>query len=91
MKLSRDFIAKILRSVSAANAGRTEVHLIVKRPYEHLIAELHDVFGAQSDVGVKIDGRRKDRRIETRPIPSERRKQDRRKEKETLLELIIVA
>ena len=67
------------------------MHLIVKRPYDHLIQELQGVFGDQDDVDIKIDTRQEDRRRIKRPFPDERRQMERRKPKDTLVEIVISA
>ena len=91
MKLSHDFLIKILQSVPAVNDGHGRMHLIVKHPYVHLLTELHEVFGEQGDVEIKLDKRQGERRTLGQPCAPERRQQDRRKDKETLLEVILAA
>ena len=65
------------------------MHLIVKRPYDHLLKELQGVFGGQGDVEITLDNRRGERRTDSQTFAPDRRQGDRRKEKETLLEVII--
>ena len=91
MKLSHDFLLKILRSVPASVVENDTMHLIVQRPYDHLIEELQGVFGEQDEVEVKIDTRADDRRRDEKPFPQERRQRERRKPNYTLVEIVISA
>ena len=65
--------------------------IIIQRPYDHLISELQGIFKDQQDVEVRIDNRSEERRRENQPFSHERRQTDRRREKDTLLEVIITA
>jgi len=65
------------------------MHLIVKPPYDHLTKGLQEVFGGQGDVKITLDNRRTERRAGSKPFTPDRRQEDRRKEKETLLEVIL--
>ncbi len=81
MKLSHDFLLKILKSVPDSDIENGKMHLIVQRPYDYLISEFQGVFGDQDDVEVKIDTREEDRRRVEKPFSDERRKRDGRKQK----------
>ena len=91
MKLSHELLVKILKSVPATDVGGAGMHLVVKRPYGHLLKELQGVFGEQRDVQITLDNRYEERRTESQPIADERRQRERRTEKDTLLEVILAA
>ena len=91
MKLSHELIVNILRPVPASNEGSAGMHLIVKRPYDHLLKELQGVFGGQGDVEITIDNRRGERRTGSQPFAPDRRQGDRSKETEPLLEVVLAA
>ena len=80
-----------MSSVPASDEGKAGMHLIVKRPYDHLLQELHGVFGDQRDVEITLDNRREERRLDSCAFVPERRQQERRKNKDTLLEVILAA
>jgi hypothetical protein len=63
--------------------------IIIRRPYAFLEKELRSVFKGQEDVTVIVDRRYTERRRKVEPAPLERRRADRRRSKEQLLEVLV--
>jgi hypothetical protein len=63
--------------------------IIVRHPYAFLEKELRSVFKGQEDVTVIVDRRYAERRVKVQPVPMERRRADRRRSKEQLLEVLV--
>src|SRR2546427_3201724 len=72
---------------SAQSSGR--MLLIVRRPYAHLEDRLRRAFGGRDDVAVITDRRRGQRRVSDRLVTMARRRGDRRRRQERLLEGVI--
>ena len=68
-----------------------KMNLIVKRAYAYLAEDLERVFKGQEDVNIIVDSRHLDneRRTEDLTVNSERRCKDRRRDNETLVEVVI--
>ena len=67
--------------------------IIIQRPYAFLEKELKSAFKGQKDVRVLVNGRYGDgdRREKTRPTIKERRRTDRRRPKEELVQVLLSA
>ena len=76
MKLSHDFLLKILRWIPESNNETGNMWVIVQRPYDHLLNELRGVFKDQDEVVVKVDSRQEERRRREIPFSDERRQAD---------------
>jgi hypothetical protein len=63
--------------------------IIIRQPYAFLEKELRSVFKGQEDVTVIVDRRYAERRTKVEPVPLERRRADRRRSKEQLLEVLV--
>ena len=74
-------------SVSKQRTGDTCI--IIRRRYAHLKRELQSVLKGQDDVKVVVDKRCGERRMVEQPVSTERRRADRRRPKEALVEVII--
>ena len=75
-----------------AQVGREEADkmlIIVRRHYDHLLKELGETFSGQQGVRILVDRRRGQRRRVGNPVSLERRKTERRKHEEELLEVIL--
>lgn len=82
-------LLKILKSTSLTKERTGQMNIIVQRPYDILINELKSVFKGQEDVIIRVDRRNGERRTKKKPVPSERRRADRRSAKEILVEAVI--
>lgn len=68
-----------------------QMNLIVKRPYAYLTDDLQRVFKGQKDINIIVDSRHQDseRRKDNTLISKDLRCGDRRRESETLVEVVI--
>ncbi len=63
--------------------------IVIQRPYARLEKELRSAFKGQEDVKVILDKRSGERRKRLQDIEKDRRKDDRRRPKEELVEVAI--
>ena len=89
MRLFNGFLIRILKSSQGSGEGTEKMCIIIRRSYAYLEAELKTIFKGQADVTVKVDRRYEERRTKKETYPSERRRTDRRKSKEELVEVVI--
>jgi hypothetical protein len=89
MRISDGFLLKILKSVPSSKQEIGQMNIIAVRPYDYLVTDLQRTFKGQEDVKVKLDRRYGQRRTQKGPFSDERRQADRRKIKETLVEVVI--
>jgi hypothetical protein len=84
------FVLSIARPGAQGEAEEPEKMLIiVRKRYDHFLKDLNEAFSGQQGVRILVDRRRGQRRKVERPVSLERRKADRRKHKEELLEVIL--
>lgn len=89
MEFLPEFLLKILRATPPPAEGKEKMMIIIRRPYAHLEAELRSTFEGQEDVEVIVD-RRSPERPTTQPrAEAERSREERRRPKEEILEVII--
>ena len=81
-------IAKATALPAQENRGMS---IIIQRPYAFLEKELQSAFKGQKDVKVIVNGRYGERREKIRPTTQERRRTDRRRPKEELVEILLSA
>ncbi len=91
MSILDGFLLRILKSVPISKEEAGQMSIIVRRPYDYLATDLLRVFNGQEDVKVKVDSRYGQRRTKKEPFSYERCYVDRRKTKETLVEVVISA
>jgi hypothetical protein len=89
MKISENLLLKILKSAPFSKQETRPMNIIAYRPYDYLVKNLQSVFQDKEDVNVQMDRRYGQRRTQKLPFSDERRQDDRRKTKETLVEVII--
>lgn len=89
MSILEGFLLNILKSDPISKEEAGQMNIIVRRPYDYLETELLKVFKGQTDVKVKVDSRYGQRRTKKEPFSYERRQAERRKQKETLVEVVI--
>lgn len=89
MQFPSDFLVRILRATLRPDEGREKMVIVIRQPYAYLEAELRRTFEGQEDVEVIVD-RRSPERPTTQPrAEAERPRDDRRRPKEQILEVII--
>ena len=64
--------------------------IIIRQPYTHLLEEMCRTFEGKEDVMVMVDRRSDQRRKETQPVKLERRRTDRRRPKQELVEVTLL-
>lgn len=69
--------------------GAGTMSIIIQRPYTHLEKELNRAFAREKDVKVITDRRYGERRETKEPTTMERRGADRRKSKQTMVEVVL--
>lgn len=90
MSILEGFLLKILRSDPISKEDAGQMNIIVRRPYDYLETELLKVFKGQKDIKVKVDRRRYGRiRTKQEPFSYERHQAEKRRQKETLIEVVI--
>lgn len=89
MDILAGLLIRILKSKPASDKGTEKMSIIIRRPYAHLEEELIRIFNGQADVTVIVDRRYTERRTKKEPYPSERRRLERRRMKEELVEVVI--
>ncbi len=80
---------RIAKKDSLPEESSAMMTVVVMRPYAHLEKELHSVFKGQEDIKVILDKRYRERRERLQDIEKDRRKDDRRRPKEELVEVAI--
>jgi len=83
------FLLKILKSTPISEKEAGQMNLIVRRPYDYLTTNFLRVFNGKEDVKVKVESRYGQRRTKKEPVSCERRQAERRRKKETLVEVVI--
>lgn len=91
MSIIPNFIMTIVKASALAPQADGEMSIIIQRPYAFLEKELKSAFKGQKDVKVIVNGRYGERREKTRPTSTERRRTDRRRPKEELVEVLLSA
>ena len=84
-----DFLLSIAKAAVPPEKGPGSMCIIIKRPYTHLEDELRRTFEGQEDVKIVVDRRYGERRVSQQPVSEDRRRADRRKTKESLVEAVI--
>ena len=87
--LSR-FLITILMAAATPAQERERMCIVVRRPYAHLERELRRTFGNQDDVTVVVDRRHRQRRAPEHSRPDERRRGDRRRSAEHIVEIYLL-
>ena len=83
------FLLKISKSTPISEKEAGQMNLIVRRPYDYLTTNFLRVFNGKEDVKVKVESRYGQRRTKKEPVSYERRQAERRRKKETLVEVVI--
>jgi hypothetical protein len=83
------FLLRIVKAASRSDERQGVTYITIRRPYAHLEDELRRAFERQKDIKVVVDRRYAERRTRQRPIPLERRRADRRRPKEELVEAVM--
>ena len=83
-------LLKILRVNPGLGENREMTYIVIRPPYAYLEDELRQPFGEQRHVTIIVDKRYGERRLAQQPPDADRRRADRRRVKEELLEVVIV-
>ncbi len=83
-------LLKIFRVNPGLGEHREMTYIVIRPPYAYLEEELRRPFGDQRDVTIMVDKRYGERRLTQQTPDAERRRADRRRVKEELLEVVIV-
>ena len=81
---------RILRVNPGLGEHREMTYIVIRPPYAYLEEELRRLFADRRDVAIMVDKRYGERRLTRQPPAAERRRADRRRVKEELLEVVIV-
>jgi hypothetical protein len=82
---------KIGKAAAQPEQGAGTISMIIQRPYTRLKKQLRRAFEWQEDVNIIVDRRYRERRASKEPFAAERRRADRRRLKEQLVEVILLA
>ena len=83
------FLMRIAKKAYLPEEGAGIMTIVVMRPHARLEKELLSVFKGQKDVRVISDSRYEERRRKRQAVATDRRKADRRRPKEELVEVVI--
>lgn len=83
------FLIKILGATSPLAGNPGELYLIIRRPHAYLEESLRRALEGDDDVTVVVDRRSGERRTSMHPVALERRRTDRRRQREEVLEVVI--
>ena len=83
------FLLRIAKATNPPEGGAGMMSIIIHRPYAHLEKELRRAFKGQEDVKVIVDKRNGERRTSRQPLELDRRRADRRRSKQQLVEVVI--
>lgn len=89
MTFMPEFTMRIAKKAHLSEEGPGVTSIIIRRPYARLEKELRSAFKEQEDVKVALDRRYGERRKRRQPVAIERRRADRRRPKDELVEVVI--
>jgi hypothetical protein len=87
--LPSGFLMKIISSDPGIEQSPCAMSIIIRQPYTHLLKEMFKTFGGKEDIRIMVDRRCGQRRTERRPVKLERRRTDRRRPKQELVEVTL--
>lgn len=91
MEFLPEFLLRILRATPQPDEGQEKMMIIIRRRYAYLEAELRRTFEGQEDVKVIVDRRTPERPTTQRRAEAERHRDERRRPKERIVEVVISA
>jgi hypothetical protein len=91
MSIFPGFIMTIVKATALPAQTDGMMSIIIQRPYAFLQKELQSAFKGQKDVKVIVNGRYGERREKIQSTTPERRRTDRRRQKEELVEVLLSA
>ncbi len=89
MVLPNSLLLKILKVTPGPGEDRGRMSIIIRRSHAFFEAELRRTFEGQEDVQVLVDRRFRERRTSRQVVAVDRRRADRRREKEEIVEVVI--
>jgi len=84
-----DLLMRITKAAKSSKKGSGITYIVIRRPYAYLEKELRSTFKEQEDVKIIVDRRIGERRKIRQAVKLERRRADRRRPKEQLIEVVI--
>ncbi len=91
MSVLPGFHMRITKATSPPEPEAGMMAIVIRQHYAYLEKELCSTFEGQEDVKVIVDRRDGQRRTKTQPVELERRDADRRRSKEELVEVLLLA
>ena len=87
--MSSGFLMKIISSDPGTKESPCAMSIIIRQPYTHLLKEMFRTFGGKDDVRIMVDRRCDQRRTKRQPVKLERRRAERRRPKQELVEVTL--
>jgi hypothetical protein len=81
------FLVRILRAAARSEGTPPSMCIVIRRPYAELEQEILRAFEGQDDVQIVLDRRRGERRRQPEAVDVDRRRQDRRKPVDEIVEV----
>ena len=91
MGLPLEFLMRIDKATTPTQRGVEKMFIVIQRPYAYLKKELSTAFQGKEDARVIVNRRVRERRKAQRPVSLEKRQADRRRPKDGLLEVVLLA
>jgi len=82
-------LVTILTSNPGPESGQGKMYVIIRQGHGYLEETLRRTFAGQDNVQVIVDRRSTERRATRQPVAFERRRADRRKSREHLVEVVV--
>ena len=83
------FLLSIDKAFRSVEQGPEVFSVVIQRPFSHLEEEFRNMFDDHSDVRVIMVNRDGDRRVKQRTVDQDRRRADRRRPQEEMLEVVM--
>jgi hypothetical protein len=90
MEAAPGVLLTVLGAALPPEDTRRRMYVVLRRPYGYLQDALRRAFEGQEEVQVMVDRRQRERRQASQPVPSDRRRSDRRAPTEELLQIVIL-
>jgi hypothetical protein len=90
MEVAPGLLLTVLGAALPPEDTRRRMYVVLRQPYAYLQDALRRAFEEQEEVQIIIDRRGGERRRASQPVPSDRRRSDRRTPTEELLQIVIM-
>jgi len=84
-----DLLIRITKAAKSSEKRSGITYIVIRRPYAYLEKELRSTFKEQEDVKIIVDRRISERPNIQQAVKLERRRSDRRRPKEQIIEVVI--